>query len=61
MIYYRKAGTTIPTGFVEEEWNTAMRFCDLLERYLGQGFNMDEAQIKAKRTMVAPNETREEV
>lgn len=41
----------VPSGFTEETWSVAMRFCDFLEWYLDQGYDMDEAQTKAKEAM----------
>ena len=42
---------TIPLGFTAKEWCVVERFAELMEWYGDQGFDFDEAQIKAKEAM----------
>jgi hypothetical protein len=46
-----RADLGTPLGFTTEEWAVAERFCDLLDWYLSQGFELDEAQVRAKESM----------
>ncbi len=49
---------SVPLGWTEETWSTAMRFCDRLEWYLDQWFDMNEAQVKAREAMRVENASR---